>query len=742
MTLLQWYLSRSGALNRWVGSGSVAVIVIALGCGKGVEVDEAVEITAQAAAEEETAQVLVAPVPVLPTTDTRSPVTPFTNVASQLPNHGYWVKNYRPGVAVFDYDRDGDQDFYVTSESGHSNFLYSNQGDGTFVDVAKDAGVEAIESNGSGVVACDFDNDGYQDLYMGARGIRGDKLDYRSALGSDSSARQLLEAIRDHLFVNNRDGTFTDITDRAFGEAINVRSAGSVACSDMDGDGWLDIYVANLVDEDFFKFDRPHHPGHYNVLYHNRGDLTFEETAESAGVRGGQIIMRDPQGRALVFEDPKTGKTYEGYDPTVEDAQGNPVGDPTARTHVALFFDHDDDGDPDLWLANDGYRLQVFRNDSAPGEPRFTSVTRAMGIGKVGNWMGFAVGDYDGDADLDVFVTNVGYHLRQREPQQKPGGDCKYQERFQWGTCLHALLRNEGTRDVPGLGTVPIFHDVVASTVVLHSPFMPPVSLVPENIHSSWSVPTGLAAYDFGYGTTFFDFDNDGDLDLYWLGSEIGRGAAPGGGVYASAGRMLRGDGLGSFEDITVRARLLDILNVGYATDDPDDPRGRGSLKARRIDPKFHENGKGVAHGDLNGDGYVDLIGTNSSGEYWLGSIDTLSQQDGPLFLWMNGGGDNHWITIRLKGRMAVDGTGSNADGIGARVYVKAAPDGEQGPLLQVQEARAGSSYISMDSVELEFGLGAATVVKEITVFWPSGREQVINDIPVDQVIVITEPPE
>ena len=105
----------------------------------------------------------------------------------------------------------------------------------------------------------------------------------------------------------------------------------------------------------------------------------------------------------------------------------------------------------------------------------------------------------------------------------------------------------------------------------------------------------------------------------------------------------------------------------------------------------------------------------------------------------MNGGGDNHWITIRLKGRRAIDGTGSNADGVGARVYVKT-DSVEEEPLVQLQEVRAGSSYLSMDSIDLEFGIGDARVVDEITVLWPSGIRQVLMDISADQVISITEP--
>jgi len=111
----------------------------------------------------------------------------------------------------------------------------------------------------------------------------------------------------------------------------------------------------------------------------------------------------------------------------------------------------------------------------------------------------------------------------------------------------------------------------------------------------------------------------------------------------------------------------------------------------------------------------------------------------GPVFLWINGGGDNHWITLRLNGRMAIDGTGSNADGVGARVYVRTSlPVGES--RIQVQEVRAGSSYLSMDSIDLEFGVGAALVIDEIRVLWPSGRRQILSNISVDQVVKITEP--
>ena len=661
-------------------------------------------------------------------------VTPFTNNARQALKDGFQVWNDRPGVVIFDYDRDGDLDFYLTAEGGYPNWLYRNEGDGTFTDVAQQAGVTATESHSTGAVACDIDNDGYQDLYVGAWGDPTDRLGFRSLSEGQGN--------RDSLFLNKGDGTFQDITDSAFGEAVNLRSATSIACADVDADGWVDIYVGNLAADDFRRFTGPNHPGHYNVLYLNNGDRTFTEVAEQAGVRGPQILMRDPTGQPILFEDPETGERYEGYDPTITDRLGNRVGEPTGQTHAVLFFDYDDDGDPDLWVGNDGDRLHVFRNDSSPGNVRFTPVARAMGIDKVGAWMGLAVGDYDGDADLDVFVTNIGYHLRLQPPQEMPGGNCGYHERFAWGTCLHFLLRNDGIRDIPGIGSVGLFKDVAPTTAVRPSPLMPPTSLIPPAIHSSQEVPTGLAAYDFGFGTTFFDYGNDGDQDLYWLGSAVARGAAPGGQVFPAAGRMMQGDGQGSFDDVTVRAHLLDVVEIPYSNI-TESPAFFRTLNTH------HENGKGLAHGDLNGDGYVDLIGSNSSGVIFEGGklvpIETsethpVEPAPGPVFLWLQGGGENHWITLRLKGRMAIDGSGSNADGIGARVYVKTTPEDREEQLTQVQEVCAGSSYLSMNSIDLEFGLGSVSTVEEVLIRWPSGRTQVLKDLPADRVMVITEP--
>ena len=93
-------------------------------------------------------------------------------------------------------------------------------------------------------------------------------------------------------------------------------------------------------------------------------------------------------------------------------------------------------------------------------------------------------------------------------------------------------------------------------------------------------------------------------------------------------------------------------------------------------------------------------------------------------------------MTLRLTGRMAVDGTGSNADGVGARVYLRAAGS----EVIQVQEVRAGSSYLSMDSIDLEFGLGEAGSAEEVVIYWPSGTVQTVTDLKAGMVHEIVEP--
>lgn len=672
------------------------------------------------------------------------PVMPFTNIARKALGDNAFVNNWHPGAAFFDFDRDGDMDFYVTQANedspfpespGGPNLLFRNDGENEFTEVGEELGADLALSNSTAVAACDFDNDGYQDLYVAGYGLIGDELDYRSAVGDEA----LTNAIKDRLLRNVGGERFEDVTESAFGDDVNVQSAITIACGDVDNDGWLDVFVGNRLDQDFIRFDDPRHHGHYNRLYINNGDLTFIDVTESAGLKSPPIKMLSPNGEPMEWVDPDTGEMVRGYDASLKDANGNRIGDPTGQTLASMFFDHDSDGDLDLWLADDGDTLKVYRNDTHGGEVRFNSVEEEMGVDTVGAWMGFALGDYDSDEDLDIFITNIGYHFLLYDVPPVPSGDCAYSHAYGWGTCYHFLLRNDGVKEDAETGMIGDFTDVAPETGVAISRAFPPESLDPNNILAQWEgveQPAGLAAYDFGFGTAFFDYENDGDQDLYWLGAMGGRGEGPNGFKYTGSGRMLRGDGEGEFEDITVEAQLLDIQGVNYGVVDPNSPEF--DRDRQRMDRKFHENGKGLAKCDLNGDGTVDLLGTNSNGPVFIAE-KTVDFFRGPLFLWMSNASQGNWISIRLIGRQAWDGTGSNADGIGARVKVTADVDGSGKLTTQVQDVLGGSSFLGMNCLDLHFGIGSATTVDQIEVLWPSGVVQVIHGDDGDRVNVSVE---
>ena len=290
------------------------------------------------------------------------------------------------------------------------------------------------------------------------------------------------------------------------------------------------------------------------------------------------------------------------------------------------------------------------------------------------------------------------------------------------------------------MGMIGDFKNVAPQTDVATSQAFPPESLDQSNILKVWNdveQPVGLAAYDFGFGTAFFDYENDGDQDLYWLGAMGGRGEGPNGFKYTGSGRMLRGDGAGQFEDITVEAQLLDIQGVNYEVVDPNNPEF--DPERQRLDRRYHENGKGLAKCDLNGDGTVDLLGTNSNGPVFI-SEKTIDFFRGPLFLWMSNASEGNWLSVKLTGRQSIDGTGSNADGIGARVKVTADVEGSGELTTQVQDVLGSSSFLSMNCIDLHFGIGKAEQVDRIEVQWPSGVKQVVEHIEPNQTLELVEP--
>ena len=465
-----------------------------------------------------------------------------------------------PGVAMFDYDNDGDLDIYVTNGEGFPNRLLENDGHGNFTDVAKHAGVDDL-GRGHGVATADIDNDGDLDIYVTNDGWN-------------------------KLYLNNGDQTFMDIAESA--GVVSKFNSTTCAFADIDNDGYVDLYIGAT---DFVYG--------LNQLYRNNGDLTFSNITEQTGTAA-------------------------------------------AYSWAVAFCDYDNDGDQDIFAANDQGIAQedefcpimLFRND---GNLKFTDVTTEAGFMVTGSWMGLAFGDYDLDGDFDLFATNLGTSVQFEEQD----------------TDLHALYRNNGD------GT---FTDVAQEA--------------------------GVKRWEFGWGTVFMDFDNDGDSDLYYVGN------FPFLGTDDNPGRFFANNGDGTFTESTAKYGLL--------TQDED---GNNTIAV------------GLATGDVNNDGHVDLFVANAGTETTPAYPIIFTEKFD----------NHHWVQVQLEG------TVSNRSAIGARVHVTV------GGQTQIQEVASGSSSFSQNSLALNFGLGQYQWVEEIEIRWPSGIIQTFKDVSADRTIHIRE---
>jgi len=270
-----------------------------------------------------------------------------------------------PGVALFDHDGDGDLDLYVTNGPGTANSLFSNQrvetGQLTFVDVGVAAGVGAVDQDSQGVCFGDIDNDGDPDLYV--LGFAGPNL----------------------LFDNQGDGTFANITAQA-GVAGDDRTATSCAFGDVNGDGLLDIAVANAFDfTEMLPFTiEPLGITEHNQLFLNTGGNVFADVSAASGI---------------------------------ENIVGIPVPGAAMADWAVSLVDYDQDGDADILFSEDGRLFlgtgetgfnRLYVND---GTGTFTDSTAAAGLARDGVWKGQSWGDLNCDGSLDFFATNYGDYI-------------------------------------------------------------------------------------------------------------------------------------------------------------------------------------------------------------------------------------------------------------------------------------------------------------------------------------------
>jgi hypothetical protein len=389
--------------------------------------------------------------------------------ASQAPNPGalfqFPHKYFKPpsqdrhaGLAVVDVDRDGLDDYYVMDRWGR-NLLLRNRGNGTFEDVAARYGLD-VKDHCSSAVFADFDNDGDPDLLLG----------------------RTLERSR---YLVNENGRFVDRSDRVDVPLPYLVSA--VTAADVDGDGLLDAYFSTYA-ADIMRSDLMELQG--QPMVRTLADRRQPSRISSLGPLAEFLTDADAQRLFALRTDPQYG--YHGY----RNAYGPPnvllrnagggrfeeVKESELRifrhTYQATWADYDDDGDPDIYLANDFAPNNLLRNQ---GGGRFVDVTEETGTADIGFGMGVTWGDYDGDQRQDLYISNMFSKAGKRIVKQVPGLNPIFAAMAGGNT----LFRNEGAtfRKVSGTDERSVRVE-----------------------KAGWS-----------WGSQFADFDNDGWLDLFAL---------------------------------------------------------------------------------------------------------------------------------------------------------------------------------------------------------------------------------
>ena len=426
------------------------------------------------------------------------------NVFGGVERKRYLLEEIGCGVALFDYDNDGWLDIFfvngtrfegISPEHQPSNFLFHNNRDGSFTNVTGTAGLTR-SGWGQGCCVGDYDNDGYDDLVVT---YWGDIV----------------------LYHNNGDGTFTDVTEKAGLVQKTPRPRWNSGCCfvDYDRDGHLDLFVANYVNFDPQVAPQPGDNqycryyglsvgcgpqglgGGTNILYHNRGDGTFEDVSEQSGV----TVPRGPSA------------------PTLDRVQWIPAGSYGLGVCAADF---DNDGWPDIYVACDSVPSRFYHNKK---NGSFEEIGSDIGCalnenGTAQGGMGIGVGDYDCDGWLDIVKTNYSdqtanlYHnngngtFYDAAYQAGMGSNTKY---LGWGVGLFDF-DNDGWLDV-FMSNGHVFPEV--DTRRLHVTFKER-KIVYNNLGNgrfadvTESAGAAVNQLHSSRGTAFGDFDNDGDVDV------------------------------------------------------------------------------------------------------------------------------------------------------------------------------------------------------------------------------------
>jgi enediyne biosynthesis protein E4 len=479
-----------------------------------------------------------------------------------------------PGCAFFDYDGDGWLDILIVNGMdfpGHKRAastlsLYRNNRNGTFTDVTARAGL-AVQMYGMGVAIGDYNNDGFPDILITAVG-------------------------QNRLFQNTGQGHFIDVTGKA---GLGGRTAFSTSALwfDFDRDGLLDLFVCNYVkwsavNDVFCSLDGKNksyctpeaYPGSTCWLFRNRGNGTFEDVTAKSGIF-----------------------------------------DTSSKSLGAALLDYDNDGWPDLLVANDTQPNKLYLNRR---NGTFTDVAVHAGLafsedGKARAGMGLDVGDFDNSGSPGIAITNFDNEMM----------------------------------GLYHLGANGVYADVALKSGV------------------------GAASRSsLGFGCLFLDIDLDGRLDLLAVNGHIDETVRNLSRTYAQAPNLFLNQGGGQFRDVARQA--------GDAFASPKVSRG-------------------LASGDFDRDGDLDLL---------------ITTNNGPAYLYRNDvANGNRSLRIRLTG------VKSNRDAIGANIHVST-PEGTQSRMI-----KTGSSYLSQSEPTATFGIARRDKVDRVEIAWPSGATQEFKNV-------------
>jgi hypothetical protein len=487
-----------------------------------------------------------------------------------------------------------------------------------------------IESSGGGCAFIDYNSDGFIDIYA-CSGTWLEKL---------SSGEKPSTLPGNRLYLNLGNGTFEDVTKKS-GTGGPWYCMG-VTAGDYNNDGHTDLFLSNYGAD---------------VLLKNNGNGTFTDVTKRAGLG--------------IRNDCTVGAVWLDYD-----------NDSFLDLYVGNYLNFDPDYKyfyaPDGFpgpMAYDAEPDILYHNN---GDGTFTDVTGAMGIKDLdGRTMGVGAADYDNDGFMDIYVANdhtLNYLWHN-------DGGKGFTDR---GTMSGTAFSQAGEATVSmSVDFADFNNDGLLDLFVSDDTYCSLYENIGNGVFADKANPTGIsvqAAQFVGWSSSFVDYDNDGDVDIFKTNGALKH-------LYGQEDQLFENDGNGKFNDI--------------------------SLKRSSYFGEEHV-GRGSCQGDYDNDGDIDIF--------------IINLNDRSIFLKNNSGNSNNWLIIDLEGNS------SNRDGVGARISITA------GKKSQIAQKRTTAGYLSQNDPRLHFGLGKAEMVEKIEIQWPSGKLQVIENTRANQILKVIEP--